>query len=333
MSKKEMTLEDLPGVGEKTAEKLREAGFYDIMSIAAASAGELASIAEVGEAAATKIIQAARQELEIGFEPADKLLEKRKEMKRITSGSNALNALLGGGVQTQAITEAHGAFGSGKSQLAFELAVTAQMPAERGGLDGEVAFIDTENTFRPERIMQIAEFNGLDPQEVLSKIVVARAFNADHQVLLAEKIEEIIQQGRKIKLIVVDSITSHFRAEFIGRGTLADRQQKLNKHLHKLQRMADVHNLAVYITNQVMAKPDQLFGLAMEAVGGHVLAHAATYRLFLRKSRGNKRIARLIDSPDLPEGEAVFEVVPAGITDSDIDITELKARQQRDRDK
>jgi DNA repair protein RadA len=207
------------------------------------------------------------------------------------------------------------------------------MSAEKGGLDGEVAFIDTENTFRPERIMQIAEANGLDPQDVLSKIVVARAFNADHQILLAEKVEELIQQGRKIKLIVVDSITSHFRAEFIGRGTLANRQQKLNKHLHKLQRIADVHNLAVYITNQVMAKPDQLFGLAIEAVGGHVLAHAATYRLFLRKSKGNKRIARLIDSPDLPEGEAVFEVVASGITDSDIDITELKARREKEREK
>jgi len=325
MSKKEITLEDLPGVGDKTAEKLREAGFYDVMSIAAASPGELAAVAEIGEVAANKMIAAARQELDIGFESASSLLEKRREMKKITSGSNALNDLLGGGVQTQAITEAHGAFGSGKTQLAFQLAVTAQMPAEKGGLGGEVAFIDTENTFRPERIIQIAEANGLDPEDVLSKIVVARAYNADHQILLAEKIEELIQQGRKIKLIVVDSITSHFRAEFIGRGTLANRQQKLNKHLHKLQRMADVHNLAVYITNQVMAKPDQLFGPAMEAVGGHVLAHAATYRLFLRKSKGSKRIARLIDSPDLPEGEAVFEVVASGVTDSDTDIAEMKA--------
>jgi DNA repair protein RadA len=315
MNNKDISLEDLPGVGEKTAEKLREAGFYDVMSIAAASPGELAAIAEVGEAAAIKMITAARQELEIGFEPATVLLEKRKLMKRISTNSNSLNDLLGGGVQTQAITEAHGPFGSGKSQLAFQLSVLAQMSVEDGGLGGEVAFIVTENTFRPERIMQIAEAAGLDSEEALSKIVIARAFNANHQMLLVDKIENLIQEGRNIKLIVVDSLMSHFRAEYIGRGTLARRQQQLNKHLHKLQRMADIHNLAVYVTNQVMSKPDQLFGFAMKAVGGHILAHAATYRLFLRRSKGNKRIARLIDSPDLPEGEALFCLTQEGIND------------------
>jgi DNA repair protein RadA len=308
---------DLPGVGEKTAEKLAAAGYVDMLAVAAASPAEISAITEIGEATCAKIIVAAREQLEIGFEPASALLEKRKLVGRITTGSKTLDALLGGGAQTQAITESFAAFGSGKSQLGFQLAVNATMPVEKGGLDGDVAFIDTENTFRPERIVQIAEARGISQDEILSKVIIARAYNSDHQMLLVDQIEEMINGGKKIKLIVVDSITSHFRSEYMGRGTLADRQQKLNRHLHRLQRLADVYNLVVYITNQVSAKPDSFWGPAVEAIGGNVLAHAATYRMFLRKSKGTKRVAKLIDSPDMPEGEAVFQVTEKGIEDTE----------------
>jgi len=308
-------VEDLPGVGSKTAEKLAAAGYIDMLAVAAASPAEIAAITEIGEATCAKIINAAREQLEIGFEPASQLLEKRKKVGRVKTGSKTLDDLLGGGVQTQAITESFAAFGSGKSQLGFQLAVNATLPVEKGGLDGSVAFIDTENTFRPERIIQLADARGISQDEILSKIIIARAYNSDHQMLLVDQIEEMINNGKKIKLIVVDSITSHFRAEFMGRGTLADRQQKLNRHLHRLQRLADVYNLIVYITNQVSAKPDSFWGPSVEAIGGNVLAHAATYRMFLRKSKGTKRVAKLIDSPDLPEGEAVFQVTEKGIED------------------
>lgn len=308
-------VEDLPGVGSKTAEKLAAAGYVDMLAVAAASPAEIAAITEIGEATCAKIIISAREQLEIGFEPASQLLEKRKKVGRIKTGSKTLDDLLGGGVQTQAITESFAAFGSGKSQLGFQLAVNATLPVEQGGLGGSVAFIDTENTFRPERIIQLADARGISQDEILSKIIIARAYNSDHQMLLVDQIEEMINNGKKIKLIVVDSITSHFRAEFMGRGTLADRQQKLNRHLHRLQRLADVYNLVVYITNQVSAKPDAFWGPSVEAIGGNVLAHAATYRMFLRKSKGTKRVAKLIDSPDLPEGEAVFQVTEKGIED------------------
>jgi DNA repair protein RadA len=314
--KKIESVADLPGVGEKTAEKLSAAGYLDMLAVAAASPAELAAVTEIGEATCAKIINSAREQLEIGFESAADLLEKRKKVGRITTGSKTLDDLLGGGAQTQAITEAFGAFGSGKSQLGFQFSVNATLPIEKGGLGGEVAFIDTENTFRPERIIQIAEARGIPKDEILKKIIVARAYNSDHQMLLVDQIEELVNHGRKIKLIVVDSVTSHFRAEFLGRGTLADRQQKLNRHLHRLQRLADVYNLVVYITNQVSAKPDSFWGPSVEAIGGNVLAHAATYRLFLRKSKGTKRVAKLIDSPDLPEGEAVFQVTEAGLVDA-----------------
>ncbi|MBI4896205.1 MAG: DNA repair and recombination protein RadA [Candidatus Aenigmarchaeota archaeon] len=309
-----MTLEDLPGVGPKGAQKLRESGFEDLMAIAAASPGELASTCEIGEATAEKIIEAARRQLDMGFKTAAEVLERRQHIGKISTGSAALDELLGGGVETQAITEAHGAFGSGKSQLGFQLVVNVQKPPCQGGLGGRCLIIDTESTFRPERVSQIAEQAGMDPTEVLKNIFVAKAYNSDHQIVLTEKAKEMIKE-QNIKLIVVDSLMSHFRSDYTGRGELQPRQQKLNRHLHDLQKIADMNNIAVYITNQVMANPGLLFGDPTTAIGGHVLAHAATFRLYLRKGKQGKRVARLIDSPSLPEGEAVFQVTPKGIED------------------
>lgn len=309
-----LTIEDLPGVGPKGAEKLRSAGYEDLMSIAAASAGDLMAACEIGEATAEKIILSARQKLDIGFKTATELMEKRQEIGKVTTGSKSLNALLGGGIETQQITEAYGAFSSGKSQLGFQLAINVQLPKEKGGLNGTCLFIDTEATFKPERIAQVAEAMGLDPKKVLKNIFVARAYNSDHQVVLMDKAKEIIKE-KGIKLIIVDSLTAHFRADYSGRGELAPRQQKLNRYIHNLQKLADVYNLAVYVTNQVMARPDMLFGDPTAAIGGHIVAHATGVRIYLRKSKQQLRIARLIDSSYLPEGEAVFKVTEKGIED------------------
>ena len=315
--KKRITdIADLPGVGEKTADKLREQGYDDMMSIAAASIADLSERSDLGEATAAKIIQAARDALDMGFETAADFLKKRQAIGKISTGSNALNALIGGGVETQAITEAYGAFGSSKSQLGFQLCVNVQMPPERGGMGKNAVLIDTEGTFRPERIKQMAEALGMDPEQVLNNVFAARAYNSDHQILLVEKLGEIIKKNN-IGLVVVDSVTSHFRADYLGRGTLANRQQKLNRHLHALQRLADVHNVAIYITNQVMSRPDVLFGDPTAPVGGHILGHTSTYRLYVRKSKGEKRVAKLIDSPYLPEGEAVFAVTAEGVRDGE----------------
>lgn len=307
-------IEALPGVGEKTLEKLKEAGYDNLMAIAASSPGILASDVGIGEETAAKIINAARDKLEMGFDTAAVVLKKREQIGKITTGSKALDGLLGGGVETQSILEAHGAFGSGKSQLAHQLAVNVQLPKDQGGLEGKAIFIDTEQTFRPERIMEMAEGVGLDPKEALNNILVARAYNSDHQILLVQKAEEYVKK-ENVKIIIVDSLTSSFRSDYTGRGTLANRQQKLNKHLHDLQRLADIYNLAVYVTNQVMARPDILFGDPTAPVGGHILGHQATFRVYLRKSKDTKRIAKLIDSPCLPEGEVVFKVVHEGIRD------------------
>jgi len=312
--KKEFVLEDIPGVGEKIAEKLREIGYTDPMAIAVSSASELATIAEIGEGQAAKIINSVREMLEIGYETADKILERRANVVKITTGSKNLDNLLGGGIETQAITEAYGAYGSGKTQLGFQLAVNAQLPREKGGLAGNVLWIDTENTFRPERIVQIAKGLKLDSEKTLKNIFVSRAFNTEHQIFLVEKAPEMVEQNN-IKLIIVDSLTSHFRADFAGRGELAGRQQKLNKHLHHLQRLADAFNLAIYVTNQVMADPSVLFGDPTRAVGGHVLAHMSTYRLYLRRGKEGMRVAKMIDAPNLMEGECVFKITEEGLKD------------------
>mgnify|MGYP001773236739 CR=1 FL=1 len=315
MVKKDINLEDIPGVGSKIAEKLRSVGFSDPMSIAVASPSDLASIAEIGEGQAAKIINAVRELLEIGFETADKILERRQKVEKITTGSKNLDNLLGGGIETQCITESYGPFSSGKTQLGFQLACNVQLPKEKGGLEGACVFIDTENTFRPERIVQIAKRLKLDPEKTLKNILVTRAFNSEHQMLIVEKLHEVIKE-KNVKLIIIDSLTSHFRADFVGRGELAERQQKLNKHLHTLQRLADAHNLAVYVTNQVMADPSVLFGDPIRAVGGHVLAHMSGVRIYLRRGREGTRVARLIDAPHLVEAECVFKITDSGITDA-----------------
>jgi len=314
LKKEKFNLEDIPGVGPKLADKLTELGFTDPMSIAVASPGELASILEIGQATAGKIINNVRQMLKMGYTPADKVWEQRKRVGKVSTGSKSLDDLLGGGIETQAITEAYGAFGSGKSQIGFQLSINVQLPPEEGGLNGNCLFIDTEATFRPGRLKQIAEAKGLDPEKALKKIFVARAYNSDHEIFLVEKSSEMIQE-KKIKLLIIDSLTSHFRADYVGRGELAPRQQKLNRLLHNLQRLADSHNIAVFVTNQVLANPAILFGDPTRPIGGHVLAHQATYRVYLRKSSGEKRIAKMMDSPNLPPGECVFKITPDGIRD------------------
>ncbi|MEW6035051.1 MAG: DNA repair and recombination protein RadA [Candidatus Micrarchaeota archaeon] len=307
-------LEDLPGIGEVTAEKLRAAGYGEFSAIAAANPHELAEAGGMGVESAKKAIEAAKSMVEIGFETADVVYERRKNIVRIKTGSQALDDLLGGGIETMAISEMYGKFSSGKSQLGFQLVVNVQRPVDQGGLGGAVLFVDSEATFRPDRIAQLAEAQGLDPQTVLRGIHVARAENSDHQIILLERAEETIEKNN-IKLIVVDSLTSHFRADYLGRGALGERQQKLNKHVHTLQKLAEKYNLAVYVTNQVMDNPGILFGDPTTPIGGHVLAHMSTYRLYVRKSKDDKRIARLVDSPNMPEGEAVFRVTPGGLSD------------------
>ncbi len=315
-SDKEPELTDLPGIGPAVSAKLENAGILDLMSLAVSSPSTISDAAGVSAAVARKAIQAARKMLDLGFVDGMQYAEKRANVINITTGSEELNNLLGGkGIESRAITEAFGAYGSGKTQFGLTLAVNVQLPSEKGGANGKCVFIDTEGTFRPARIKQIAEGLGANPEKVLKNIFVARAFNSDHQMLLLEKVGEMVKNGEPIKLMIIDSLTAHFRAEFSGRGQLADRQQKLNRYMHDLMKLAETHNLAIYVTNQVMSNPAQMFGDPTTAIGGNIVGHASTYRMYLRRGKQGSRVAKLIDSPNLPDNEAVYWVTNAGIKD------------------
>ena len=318
-------LTDLPGVGPSIAEKLIEAGYTDFMKIATASIEELTEIDGISEKAAIRIIAHARELCDLGFKSGMDLLKQRRTVWKLSTGSKELDKILNGGLESQSTTEFAGMFGSGKTQIVHQACVNLQCDdmiiADEEVLGEEelenrkAVYIDTEGTFRPERIMQMAEALGIDGQKVLDNIFVARAYNSDMQMLYAEKVEELIRSGHNIKLVVVDSLTSTFRSEYTGMGRLAERQQKLAKHMATLNKLADLYNCVVLVTNQVAAKLDTFFGPAEQPIGGHIVGHAATFRIFLRKGKGDKRIAKLYDSPHLPDSEAIFRITERGVHD------------------
>jgi len=309
------SLEEIPGIGPATINKLKEIGFKTVESLSTATTAELVS-AGLGESIAEKVIEAARKSRAITFVRGDELVELRKNIKKLSTGCSSLDNLLDGGIETQSLTEFYGEFGSGKSQLCHQLCVTVQLEEAQGGLSGNALYIDTEATFRPERVQQIAPRFGVKPSEVLKGIVYAEAYTSNHQVVLLENADEVIKENN-IKLIIVDSVMSHFRSEYIGREMLANRQQQLNKHLHKLMRLSRAFNMAAVITNQVMASPDAFFSKAVSPVGGHIIGHMSHNRIFLRKGRNTMRIAKLTASPSLPEGEVPMRITERGIESDD----------------
>src|SRR5919107_1329572 len=315
----DLEIQDIEGIGPTTAKKLKDAGIVSVMDLAVASAEELSeSINATKETAASFIISAQKllretNVLEKEFVTADDALQKRRSLLRCTTGSKALDKLLLGGIETQALTEFYGEFGSGKSQVCHTLCVTANQPIEAGGLNSAVIYIDTEGTFRPERVEQIARSRGIDPTEILKNVAVCKVYNSSHLELIVKDLGKYIDDF-KSKLVIIDSIISLHRAEFSGRGTLADRQQRLNGMLHKLIRLAEIYNIAIIITNQVQSSPDTFFGDPTKATGGNVLGHASTYRIYLRKS-GENRIAKMMDSPYHPYSDTRFTVTEKGADD------------------
>ncbi|MEM3665184.1 MAG: DNA repair and recombination protein RadA [Candidatus Jordarchaeales archaeon] len=315
-----MELEQIPGVGKSVAKRLRDAGFPNVETLAVTPAREVKEKAGYEKLeAAQRIVEAARELLGCRFITAYEHWEMTKKRLRCTTGSKALDALLGGGIETQAITELVGQYGSGKTQLCLMLCVTAQLKPEQGGLGGNVLYFDTEGTFSSNRVYQIAAENGLDPGQTLHNIILSRVYTSDHQMFLLDNAFEKCAE-ENVKLVVVDSVISHFRGEYLGRETLADRQQKLNLYMHKLLRLAEILNLAVVVTNQAQSDPTPQWGSHQATdrpAGGNILAHASTTRVWLRRAKGEgKRIARVFDSPCLPEGECIFRITAKGIEDA-----------------
>lgn len=312
-----LALSNIEDIGPATEKRLREAGLKSIRDLLVRGPVDISEATGMEMDQAVELCNKARLMLEdLGiidksFVTATSLYNKRKD--RISTGSKSFDDLLGGGIETRAVTELYGEFGTGKTQLCHTLCVMVQKPATEGGLAAKAIYIDTENTFRPERIVSIAEARELDSQKALENVIVAKAYNSAHQELIIEEAGSVIE-GNNARLIIVDSAVAHYRAEFIGRATLSERQQRLNKFMHILVRIADTYEVAVVVTNQIQASPDAYFGDTIRPTGGHVLAHTSTYRIYLKRS-GKNRIARMVDSPYHAEREILFTLSNGGISD------------------
>ncbi|GAA5915427.1 hypothetical protein JCM8208_002108 [Rhodotorula glutinis] len=305
------------GITAKECQKLVEAGFATLEAVAYTSKKVLVSTAKVSEMKADKILTIAAKIIPMGFTTATEFHARRADLVTITTGSNALDNILGGGIETGSITELYGEFRTGKSQICHQLAVTCQLPCDLKGGEGKCLYIDTEGTFRPERLLAIAERYGMNGEDVLDNVAYARAYNADHQSQLLVLAGAMMSESR-FSLIIVDSVTSLYRTDYSGRGELSARQMHLAKFLRSLLRLADEFGVAVVVTNQVVASVDNAPGASNDTrkpIGGNIMAHASTTRVSMRKGRGPERIARIVDSPSMPEADAKFQITAQGITD------------------
>jgi len=316
---KKLELDTLEDIGPATKIHLIDAGIDSLKDLIIRGPHDIAEVTGMTMEKSIDLCNKARiklEEVEIierTFIPATELYNKRKNIERISTGSKCFDELLGGGFEVNAITEIYGEFGSGKTQICHTSAVMVQQKITDGGLEGGVIYVDTENTFRPERIVSISKARNIDHVSVLENIVVAKAFNSAHQELIIHEVGKIIENNN-IKLLVLDSAISHYRAEYLGRAMLSERQQKINRLMHILIRISETYKIAVLLTNQIQSVPDTLFGDPFRATGGNIIAHSSTYRIYLKKA-GKNRIARIVDSPYHPEIEALFSLGEEGVTD------------------
>jgi DNA repair protein RadA len=319
-----LALDTIEEIGPATKNRLEEAGFKSIKDLVVRGPVEISETTGMEMDKSIYLCNKARVRLEeVGiidksFITATKLYNKRKKEERISTGSKNLDDLLEGGIETRAVTEIYGEYGTGKTQICHTLCLLVQQKKSKEWINSKALYIDTENTFRPERIVSIALSRNLDPDKALENIIIAKAYNSAHQELIVEQTGPIIDTN-KVKLLIVDSAVAHYRAEFLGRATLSDRQQRLNKFMHMLLRIAETYNVAVLATNQIQSSPDAIFGDAFKPTGGHVVAHTSTYRIYLKRS-GKNRIARMVDSPYHPEREVLFTLAEQGLSDPDESI-------------
>lgn len=306
------------GVTPSDISKLIEAGYNTVESLAFTPKKQIMMIKGFSEAKAEKILKEAAKLIPMGFTSATEYHRKRSEVVYITTGSSELDKLLNGGIEQGSITEIFGEFRTGKTQICHTVAVTCQLELENGGASGKCLYIDTEGTFRTERLVSIAERYELEPEKVLQNVSYARAYNCDHQSQLLVQAAAMMSEN-KYAVLIVDSAMALYRTDFSGRGELGARQMHLARFLRMLMRLADEFRVAVIITNQVVASVDgaaSIFNIdPKKPIGGNIMAHASTTRLYLRKGRAETRICKIYDSPCLPESEAIFAISEKGIID------------------
>jgi len=331
---------EVNGVGDSTEDKLKSAGFSTWDAISFTSMQKLQEKADVGESMAETLLSEARERSEMSsFQTAESMREDRADVSSITVGVDEVDELINGGIETNSIFELYGEFGSGKSQVTHQVCVNVQLPETHGGAHGRAIFIDTEDSFRPDRIEQMVlglrdekknalmQVHDIDEEsdtadeelvsEVLSHIDVASAHNSDHQIMLLEKAHEMASEYQDddfpVQILCVDSLMSYFRSEYVGRGSLAERQQKISKHMYDMKKFSKLYNSALVITNQVQSDPDAFFGDPTKPIGGNIVGHTSNYRVYLKNKKDNKRAFNLVDAPALPDGEVIFAITDKGL--------------------
>lgn len=304
------------GISKPDIQKLKAGGYHTIEAIAHSTMRKLIEVKGISEQKAQKLKELikSQQLVSLGFQTASNKLQLMKDQISISTGSSDLDQLLGGGIETGSITEIFGEFRTGKTQLCHTLCVTSQMPIDQGGAEGRVIYVDTEGTFRPQKLVAIAERFNMNPEEVLENIICARAHNSEQQLELLADAAGLMSDSR-YALLIVDSATALYRTDYSGRGELSERQMHLAQFLRQLTRLAEEFGIAVVITNQVVANPD---GMSFakdntKPIGGNIIAHASTTRLKLKKGRGENRICQVYDSPTLPESECSFSLGASGV--------------------
>ncbi|CAM0135781.1 unnamed protein product [Umbelopsis sp. WA50703] len=304
------------GLSATDIKKLQEVGLHTVEAVAYTPKKALLAIKGISETKADKLLTEASKLVNMGFTTAMDIHHRRQELICISTGSSELDKVLGGGIETGSITEIFGEFRTGKSQICHTIAVTCQLPVDMGGGEGKCLYIDTEGTFRPSRVLSVAQRYALNGDETLDNIAYARAYNTDHQTALLVQASAMMAESR-FSLLIVDSAMALYRTDFSGRGELAARQMHLAKFMRNLQRLADEFGIAIVITNQVVAQVDGAATMfnpdPKKPAGGNIIAHASCTRLYLRKGRGENRICKVYDSPSLAENEGTFAILEDGI--------------------
>ncbi|XP_014279298.1 meiotic recombination protein DMC1/LIM15 homolog [Halyomorpha halys] len=308
------------GINVADIKKLKASGICTIKGVQMMTRKRLCAIKGFSEAKVDKIKEACLKICSVNFMTALQVCDQRKHVFKISTGSSELDKLLGGGIESMSITEVFGEFRTGKTQMSHTFCITAQIPNNKGYTGGKVIFLDTENTFRPDRLRPICDRFNLDQNAVLDNILYARAYTSDQQMEILDYVAaKFHEEGGIFKLLVIDSIMALFRVDYSGRGELAERQQRLGQMLSRIQKISEEYNVAVFITNQMTADPGASMTFQVDPkkpIGGNILAHASTTRISLRKGRGDNRIAKIYDSPDMPESEATFAISNGGIVDA-----------------
>ena len=353
----DFSLVDVEGIGNIRLKKLNLAGIERAEDLIVRGPMELHQLTGLDFDACADMIEKARESLQkkdiIGKTSLSgrELLDHRaKKIQYLTTGAKNFDEIMGGGMETGVMTEVYGEFGSGKTQIAMTCAVNVFLPTKDGGFsdDGKLArvvYIDTENSFRPDRMLQIiyergmvktkeqtpAQLKANTPKEPLNeeeqekalrfldRVKIYKPDNAGQQVMVGEALGRELrdENADPIRLIIIDSITSAFRMDFSGRGELGERQQLIKKHIKHVSRIAEIYNVAVLLTNQVMVSPSVMFGDPVKPIGGTTLGHTSTHRVYLRKSGKDKIVAKLVDSPNNAQNEAVLSLTRAGVVNGE----------------